>query len=161
MSALIRPVPSFVAGTALALLPLQATARERGLESPHVLEFFAGNNSAEREGERENAFSVGGQYRYQFSETVGLGLLAEYARDPLDSWVVGIPVVFGFGGTGWQFTAMPGLEFEGDEQEFLMRAGVGYEFEMRGGYTLKPEINIDWVDGETSIVAGISIGFRL
>jgi hypothetical protein len=161
MSSMFRPVASALAGLVLVGMPLEAAAQERGVDSPHVLEFFVGNTSADHHGERENAVSTGAQYRYQFSEVVGVGLLAEYARDPLDSWVVGVPLVIGLGGSGWQLTAMPGAEIEDGDSEPLFRAGIGYEFEMRGGYTLKPEINVDWVDGDTAIVAGISIGFRL
>ncbi len=161
MSWTIQTVRPVLAVLGFALLPLQVAAQEREIHSPHVLEFFVGNTSADHHGTRENAFSVGAQYRYQFSDAFGVGLLAEYARDPLDAWVVGVPMVVGLGDRGWQLTAMPGAEIEGGEQEFLFRVGLGYEFETRGGYSLKPEINVDWVDGETSVVAGISIGFRL
>jgi hypothetical protein len=127
---------------------------------PHIVELFLGTTYADHHGHREHAFSVGAQYRYALNHAVSVGVLAEYATKSLDAWVVGIPVVFNLGETRWQLTAMPGAELEGSSKEFLFRAGIGYEFEMQGGYSLKPEINVDWVDGETSIVTGVSIGWR-
>ena len=155
------------AGTSLALtqVPGQASAVETMHEThaahhgPNIVEFFLGATNADHRGHNETVFSLGAQYRYAINPTVSVGVLAEYANDPLDLWVVGIPFVFNLGDTNWQLTAMPGAEIEDSHEEFLFRAGIGYEFEMTG-YSLKPEINVDWVDGEAAFVGGVSIGFR-
>lgn len=136
----------------------EATRVIEAAEGRNIVEFFLGGTWADHRGSREGAGSVGASYRYEFTEIVSAGILAEYTFDPFDSWIVGIPVVFNLG-QGWQLTAMPGVEFEGDDKEALFRLGIGYEIEMEG-YTLKPEINADFVDGETAVVAGLSIGFR-
>ncbi|TMV09900.1 hypothetical protein FGK63_02175 [Ruegeria sediminis] len=126
---------------------------------PHIIEVFLGGTHADHHGSSETVFSAGVQYRYAITHRVSFGVLAEYANEPLDAWIVGAPVVFNLGETNWQLTAMPGVEIEDSEEEFLFRAGVGYEFELTD-YTLKPEVNVDWVDGDTAIVAGVSVGFR-
>ena len=127
-------------------------------EGPHIVELFLGNTRGETAAGNENAFSAGISYHYLFNPTVSVGLTAEYASDPLDSWVLGVPMIFRVG-EGWQLTAMPGIEREHGDSELLFRLGVGYEIEMTG-YSLKPEVNADFVDGEVAIVAGVSIGFR-
>ncbi|UWQ90246.1 hypothetical protein QEZ52_15890 [Aliisedimentitalea scapharcae] len=148
------------------LVPMQSAANEAAHETleaesgPHIVELFIGSTYADHHGHREHAFSIGGQYRYALSHRTSVGVLAEYATESLDAWVVGIPLVVNLGDTRWQLTAMPGAEIEGGNTEFLFRAGVGYEFEMEGGYSIKPEINVDWVDGEASVVTGLSFGWR-
>lgn len=161
----IREILVCVALGALPLAPVQALANETmyGSEAtdqgPHIVELFLGSAFADRNGQSEQALSVGAQYRFAFNRTVSIGVLAEYAAKSLDTWVVGVPFVFNLRETGWQLTTMPGLEIENSNEEFLFRTGVGYEIEMQG-YSLKPEVNVDWVDGETAVVAGVSIGFR-
>ncbi|MCA0871234.1 hypothetical protein LCL97_10370 [Seohaeicola saemankumensis] len=150
------------AGIAVLTAPLDAETphSESVAESgPNILELFIGSTYADHHGHREHAFSLGASYRYSFSDVVSAGILAEYATKSLDAWVIGVPIVFNVG-DGWQITTMPGVEIEGGQEEFLFRLGLGYEFEMEGGYSLKPEINADFVDGEVSGVLGISIGFR-
>ncbi len=151
----------FLTGTAFVALCLTAgpAAADEEFQGPNIVEFFLGSTRADHRGANENALAVGAQYRYAFSEGFSFGVLGEYSRDPFDAWILGAPAVFSPGNSAWQFTAMPGIEFEGRDQKFLFRAGVGYEFEMPG-YLLKPEINVDWVDGNTAIVGGLSIGFR-
>jgi len=143
-------VPAFAEGT--------KPPEPGGTESPHIVEFFLGNTRADTPTGDENALSVGTSYHYLINPTVSIGLLGEYASDPLDSWVVGAPVIFRVG-EGWHLTAMPGLEREQGESEFLFRVGAGYEFELNG-YSLKPEVSADFVDGDLAIVTGISIGLR-
>jgi len=59
---------------------------------------------------------------------------------------------------GFRFTLAPGLEHREGEDEFLFRAGVGYEFEI-GRWSILPEFNIDFVDGEEALVYGVSFGY--
>ena len=141
------------------LLAEEAGEYEMGeSEGPHIVELFLGNTRGETHTGHENAFSAGVTYHYLVNPTASVGLLAEYASDPLDSWVVGAPIVFRVG-EGWQLTTMPGVEREHGESEFLFRFGVGYEIGMVG-YSLKPEVNADFANGEVAIISGLSIGFR-
>jgi hypothetical protein len=47
---------------------------------------------------------------------------------------------------------------EEGENTYLTRVGTSYEFEI-GEMTLAPEINFDFVDGDTAFVAGVSLGW--
>ena len=146
---------------ALATLPpLPALAEEGAAHAgPNILEFSYGVTFKDHHDERETAPSVSVAYRYAFSDRISAGLLGEYVTDPFDATIIGVPIVFHVG-EGWQLTAMPGAEFEDSNEEFLLRAGVGYEFETRGGVGLKPEINVDMVDGEFWVEPALSIAFR-
>ena len=42
----------------------------------------------------ENAFTLAASYNYRFSDFASIGVLGEYAFDPLDQWIVGLPLKF-------------------------------------------------------------------
>ena len=46
------------------------------------------------------------------------------------------------------------------ENEFLFRVGVGWEIDLSVRWTATPEMNLDFVDGRTTWVYGISLGAR-
>ena len=72
-------------------------------------------------------------------------------------WVFAVP--FSWRNTDpWKVTIAPGWEHEEGENTYLTRLGTSYEFEI-GEVTLVPEINFDFVDGDTSFVAGVSLGW--
>ena len=45
------------------------------------------------------------------------------------------------------------------ETEFLGRLGFGYVIELVPGNSIRPEINVDFVDGDRLLVVGVSIGW--
>jgi len=52
----------------------------------------------------------------------------------------------------------PGFEKKSEHgAEFLIRAGVMYDFEV-GRFTIAPAFNIDFVDDEEVLVYGLNIG---
>ncbi len=117
-------------------------------------EFVLSNTHTEH---GENAVTAAMSYHRRISPLVSVGVLGEYAFGDIDTGIVGIPVKL-YPGQGWVFTGMPGVEIHDSNTEGLFRVGVGYEFELEG-FSLTPEVNADFVDGETNIVTGISIGF--
>ena len=46
------------------------------------------------------------------------------------------------------------------ETNFLFRAGTGYEFELMPRWSLAPEINADFVDGDTKLVYGLTLSWE-
>jgi hypothetical protein len=114
-------------------------------------------STRERNGERAQTLSV--SYNYHFADQFSTGPLVEYAKDPLDLWIVGLPLRY-HPGAGWVLTAMPAVEYHNSHAEPLFRLGIGYDFELEGGFLLAPEINLDWVDDKTDLVVGLSFGFR-
>jgi hypothetical protein len=62
---------------------------------------------------------------------------------------------------GWTFLAGPGIEFEENHNFFVVRAGMGYEFELPGHWDFAPEIVFDLKDGQIgSFTWGIGVGKR-
>lgn len=96
-------------------------------------------------------------YNFPVTRSVSVGVLGEYAFGDINEWTFGLPVKFKIG-EGWKLTTMPGVERAHGESKFLFRVGVGYEFEMNGS-SLTPELNVDFVDGETVFIVGATIGF--
>jgi hypothetical protein len=137
-----------------AVVAAQAVAEEHGRPSRHKFEVGVAVTHTEHD---ETAFTLAASYGYRVSPALSIGVLGEYAFDPLDLWVVGVPVRY-FTGQRWVLTAMPGVEIHHSHTESLFRLGVGYEIE-KEGYTVTPEVNFDWVNDEVSIVAGVMFGF--
>ena len=50
------------------------------------------------------------------------------------------------------------LAISASENEFLFRTGVAYEFEI-GRWSITPQFNVDFVDGEEAYVYGLSFGW--
>jgi hypothetical protein len=146
--------------------PVQVLANDRASElekthqGPHILEVFFGGTYADHDRHDERAFSVGAQYRYAINQRLSVGILTECSDDPFDAWIAGVLLVFNSEETAWQLTVAPGVDLKGSEDEFLFRTGIGYEFEMEGAYSIMPETNVDWVDGETAVVACASCSRR-
>jgi len=122
----------------------------------HKIELGISNTHTEH---GENAFTMAASYNYRFSESASIGVLTEYAFDPLETWILGVPLKI-YPGAGWVLTAMPAAEIHDSHSEPLFRLGVGYEFEIEGtNSSLSPEFNVDWVDDEVNFVIGLSLGF--
>jgi hypothetical protein len=107
----------------------------------------------------ENGASIGLEYVYRISPLFSIGGLGEYAGGDFNSWVIGIPLYIR-PYAGWFFRLAPGLEFEDSETNFLFRVGSGYEFELMPRWLLSPEINVDFVDGDTKLVYGLTLSWE-
>jgi hypothetical protein len=107
--------------------------------------------------EGEDAFTVGLDYEYRFSQLFGVGGLVEYAGGELEttSAMAGL-FIHPIGGL--KLFLAPGVEHEGDENEFLFRAGVHYNF-LFGNFVVTPVLAVDFVDGEENLVYGVSFGY--
>lgn len=107
--------------------------------------------------EDQRAFTVGLDYEYRLNRRWGVGALIDWAGKDFRSWVFGVPLVLHPKG-GWKLLLAPGVEdSEEEDSEFLIRAGVMYDFEV-GGYSIAPALNVDLVDGEEVLVYGVNIG---
>ena len=142
------------------MVPLQALATEEEHEEhkePHYhinhIGLFLG--STHEEGEHD--FTIGLDYEYRFSQYVGIGLLGEYVGKPEREGVILIPL-FIHPHKGFRFIAAPGIKPKKDEEKFIWRLGVAYRFPI-GNWTIAPEFNVDFTEGKTVEVFGVSIGY--
>ena len=136
------------------LFPMVSSASEEGQEHRHHLSVFIGATHAEGADEP----TVGVDYEYRLTPKVGVGALVDHAGGDLDSTIVA-GVLFFHPHEGLMLLAAAGNENTDHGDEFISRAGIGYEFELHEGWTLTPQLNFDFVkDEETKEVYGIGIG---
>jgi len=135
---------------ALLALPQNAAAQEETFKR-NVVELFGGAtfNDSETNG------SIGLSYERRVTEKFGIGGLVEYTNGR--EWIYAVPFSWRIT-EPWKVVVAPGWEHEEGENTYLTRIGTSYEFEV-GEMTLAPEINFDFVDGDTAIVAGVSLGW--
>lgn len=105
---------------------------------------------------RETEASIGLDYEYRLNRRWGVGFLFDYVAGDARTSVAGIPVILHPVG-GLKLLAAPGLEHHEGENEFLVRLGLMYDFEV-GGWTIAPAVNVDFVDSEETYVYGVNIG---
>jgi hypothetical protein len=106
--------------------------------------------------------TIGIEYRRNLSSIVGLGFLAEYSGGERRNFVGMLPASFMLGshaqvivGAGWEQSS----GHSGSGHEFVGRVGFGYSIGLVPGNTIRPEINVDFVDGEELVVVGATIGW--
>lgn len=109
------------------------------------------------EDRRDHAPVLAIEYERRLTERWGISAGVEHAFGDADFTVFTVPLVFHSG--NWGFYGGPGFEkHEGHSNEFLVRFGVVYEFEV-GNVILAPKFNIDLVDGDAVIIGGLAVGF--
>jgi hypothetical protein len=118
----------------------------------HHVSIFVGDSNERG----EDAFTLGLDYEYRLSKLFGIGALVDFADEPLDTAVVGVPFFF-HATPHLKLLVAPGLEHEHEGDEFLVRLGVIYDFEV-GRYTISPAVNVDFVDEEEVWVYGLNFG---
>lgn len=122
---------------------------------PNTVELFLGASS----GDGDSGFTIGPVYERRLSELIGIGFFNEYALGDMDKWSIGLPVFF-HPHEGWRFVVAPGMQHKNGDDDFLLRAGVGYELELAESWIVVPQFNLDFADGDTICVFGASIGYR-
>lgn len=132
----------------------ESEAHEHEYE-PNMLAAFVGITSEDR---RDKGTALGIEYERRLSQSFGIGALAERTFGDLDFWVFAIPLAFHTG--PWKFYVAPGFESVDatDENEGLIRVGGEYGFEV-GRWEIAPQLDIDFVDGDVVLVAGVTFGW--
>ncbi len=101
--------------------------------------------------------SLGLRYEYLFFEGYGIGGILEFAFGSVErSWLAAVPLYF-HPFDKWYLLLAPGVEFEGGDGNMLFRIGVGYDLEFKPQWSLVPEFNVDFTDGDTKLVYGFSV----
>ena len=149
-----------------ALLVAQETGEEEK-ERRNSAELFLG--AVTETAESATGAGIGIEYKRLLSERWSLGIEAIEisTNDVSRSWLVVVPVYFrvvgglglkaGPGIEGSKTNPVPGSPSETTTQ-FAMRFGAGWEFEVGSRYTITPEINLDVVGGDITLVYGFSFG---
>ena len=143
----------FLACFALASSPAMAQEDEdgEGFER-NAVEIFLGGTFHDGDSDASYGFS----YERRLNESIGIGGLVEYTNGR--EWVFAVPFTIHIT-EPWKVILAAGIEHEEGENIFLSRIGTAYEFKF-DGWSLAPEVNADFVDGEIKTVLGVSIGFE-
>ena len=107
-----------------------------------------------------NRYTAGIEYSYRVNQTWSVGAVIERAERDNDSMLTNIFAhVWPFKGLYFGFGV--GRKDPGDERENLLRGTIGYEFELRGGWGISPQFNLDLIQNEENEeVYGVVIGKR-
>jgi hypothetical protein len=121
--------------------------------APNGIELFLG--ATLHDGDAET--SLGLAYERRIRQEFGVGVMAEFTKGR--EWVLAVPF-------SWHVTESWKVEFAAgaelapdDDDEFLARIGASYEFGF-SGWSLAPELNVDFAGGEVKTVLGISFGWE-
>lgn len=135
-----------LAGTAVS-------AEEVGAEAENIVELFVGiTHDAD-----ENEPSLGVTYERKFGR-FGAGVIAEFTKAERRDAVVALPF-FWHPAEPWRTLVAVGWEYNDGEHTFLTRVGGSYEIGF-DGWSLSPEVNLDFVDGDTVLVFGASFVWK-
>ena len=148
-----------------ALFSIGAIASEAGGDETHVdeeghykhsLAIFAGITREDS----ENHGTLGIEYSYRINESWSVGGLVERAERKKDTTLVMAFAHF-WPYKGLYLGAGVGRKDPGNSRENTLRATIGYEFELSGGWALSPQANLDIIENEDSeVVFGIALGKR-
>jgi len=140
---------------------------------PNHIAIFTGATS-QLEEDKDTDFTLGVDYVRRFSESGrwGIGVFGEVIFGKHTEWLFGIPVYFSPFNNFW-LRAGPALEIHEDEMKsdsgmtgstktetetgFALRTGFVYDIEVYG-FTLGPNLSIDFFRDKTSLAWGLNIG---
>lgn len=147
-----------MAGPALAA---EGESHEAGHHAiPHSWIAFSLGYALERKRtEDEEAGAIGVEYGYRFSEKWGVGAVVEaLGTDTVRDASVVVPLSF-HPYAGWRLFAGPGVEFGDKHNDWMLRFGGGYEFELGSRWTLAPEFVYDVIEsGKRTYILGLAVG---
>ncbi len=128
---------------------------EHGAHGPHHFSVLVANTHERGAGD---SLTVGLDYEYRVNKLLGVGVVAERAYGSLDATTVLAVADIHFQG-GLIMQVGPGFERRHDEEVFVARVGVLYEFEV-DRFTLSPQLHWDYHNDEpNTVVAGVAFGF--
>jgi hypothetical protein len=122
-------------------------------EANDMIELFVGITHDDG----ENNPSLGLTYEHQFGR-FGTGFIAEFTDSDSRDAVLAIPF-FWHPAEPWRTVLAVGTEIDGGDNSFLTRVGASYEIGFNG-WSLSPEINLDFVDSSTVLVFGASFVWK-
>ena len=146
--------PLFMVCFTLAATPVVAQDAENAegeAFEANSIEVFLG--ATFDDGDSEASFGM--SYERRLNESFGIGGMVEYTNGR--EWVFAVPFTIHIT-EPWKVVLAAGIEHEEGDNTFLTRVGTAYEFKF-DGWSLAPEVNVDFVDGEVKTVLGVSFWF--
>jgi hypothetical protein len=140
----------------LACASNSAVAQEAGAQykDPNTVELFIGGTIDDNDMDA----SFGAAYERRLSDPFGVGALVEVTVGGSRDWVVAVPFYW-HPQEPWRLLVAGGIENDDTGNDFLVRLGGSYEIEFEN-WSLSPELNLDFVDGDVLTVLGVSFGWK-
>ncbi len=129
-----------------------------GVDHRHHVGLFLGGVTRFEAGEAESGGALGLEYEYRLAPAWGVGGLLE---DVVFGEGRDLAVVLPISWHPWRelkLSVGPGVEFNGQDSEFLGRISVGYDFKF-GHFTLAPELSGDFTRESQALVYGLTFGW--
>jgi hypothetical protein len=131
----------------------QAAETDTEAEYRDFIEIFVGITHDDG----ENEPSLGVTYEHRF-DRFGTGFIAEFTKADRRETILAVPF-FWHPADPWRTVVAIGTEISDGDNSFLTRVGGSYEFEF-SGWSLSPEVNVDFVDEGTVLVIGASFVWK-
>ncbi len=139
--------------TCAASAAAQETESAAEAEYSNFIELFVGITHDEG----ENDPSLGLTYEHRFGQ-FGTGFIAEFTKADRRETILAVPF-FWHPADPWRTVVAIGTEISDGENSFLTRVGGSYEIEF-SGWSLSPEVNVDFVDHGAVLVTGASLVWK-
>ena len=136
-----------------ATMAAQAQEADEEAEKQNFVELFAGITHDDG----ENDASLGLTYERKF-DRFGTGFIVEFTDSDSRETILALPF-FWHPAEPWRTVVAIGTEISDGDNSFLTRIGGSYEIEF-SGWSLSPEVNIDFVDRGTVLVFGASFVWK-
>ena len=131
-----------------------ADANAEEADRPNRIGLFLGATTKDG----HTGFTIGLEYERRLSELIGVGAVAEATPNGRE-FVGAVPVFFHPVG-GLAFSIGPGFSVENGHAHFLVRFGVGWDFELPAGLSLAPTVSYDLTEGtEDAVVYGVLLSY--
>ena len=131
-----------------------ADAAAEEADRPNRIGLFLGATTKDG----HTGFTIGLEYERRLSELIGVGAVAEATPNGRE-FVGAVPVFFHPVG-GLAFSIGPGFSVEDGHAHFLVRFGVGWDFELPAGLSLAPTVSYDLTEGtEDAVVYGVLLSY--
>lgn len=137
---------------------VQEPAEEVEQEYPHAASVFLGDTIIDG----EHAVTIGIDYEYRFEEHIGVGGIFDLVlHDSLREAILAA-ALFLHPDDEIVILVAAGIDrAEEEENLFLFRTGVGYEFLVGERYFIAPTVYVDFVEGgEHATVLGVGFGIE-
>ncbi len=148
----------------LAVLLLSTGAYAQEHEAAEFHQIHAAVLVGDSHSPHQNGFTFGGDVEFRLVRRLGLGITGEHVNQPFRENVWVFPAVV-HPVAGLKLTVGPGIERVFDEhaphhteQHALLRLGASYDIPVRRGWTIDPDVAVDFVDGETVVVYVVALG---
>ncbi len=139
--------------TCTATMAAQAQESGTDVEDRNFVEVFVGITHDDG----ENEASLGLTYERKFGR-FGTGFITEFTKAEKRETVLALPF-FWHPAEPWRTVVAIGTEISDGDHSLLTRVGGSYEFEF-SGWSLSPEVNVDFVDHGTVLVFGASVVWK-